>query len=333
MLLLALALAAVVPAFRAEAVTIYMIVHRAGSGADEGFRDYLKANGVDATYILRDMQNDRSRLPGYIKEIKELKPDLVYTQTTSITRAVVGRLEEADPEKHVLDIPVVFAMVSFPDRSKLVPIHPDPAAPMLSGRNLTGARHVVSNRVRLNAMRAYMPFRTLGMLYDRSSGAQRRTETAMRTLAEQEGLEFVSDSPTEPDVDRDPAQIEPTLRRLKAAGTELLYIPPSNFFGAHAELVTRLATELGLPTFCGVETLLRQHCMTGLVSPLYAVGQFAAFKAEQILVEKEDPGEIPIQTLSRFSFMVNMETAHKLKIYPPMEILRFAQFIKTGKSS
>ena len=88
-----------------------------------------------------------------------------------------------------------------------------------------------------------------------------------------------------------------------------------------------------LPTFCGVETLIRQHCMTGLVSPLYAVGQFAAFKAEQILTGGKDPGEIPIETLSRFSFVVNMETAHKLKVYPPMEILRFAQFIKTGADS
>ncbi len=333
-LLLALAISTVAaPASQADPFTIYMIVHRAGSGADDGFRDYLTANGVDANFVFRDMENDRSRLPGYVEEIKALKPDLVYTQTTSVTRAIVGRLEEADPQKHVLDIPVVFSMVSFPARSKLVPQPPGPAAPMLSKRNITGARHVVSNLVRLNAMRTYMPFEKLGMLYDKSSGAQRRTETAMRTLVEDAGIEFVSDSPTEPEAERDPAQIEPTLRRLKQAGVDFLYIPPSNFFGTHAELVTRTATELGLPTFCGVETLIRQHCMTGLVSPLYAVGQFAAFKAEQILTGGKDPGEIPIETLSRFSFVVNMETAHKLKVYPPMEILRFAQFIKTGADS
>ena len=333
---LILALAALMAAAsfsHAEPFSIYMIVHRGGSGADDGFRDYLKANGVDANFIFRDMENDRSRLPGYVEEIKALKPNLVYTQTTSVTRAVVGRLAEADPAKHVLDIPVVFSMVSFPGRSKLVPDRPDPAAPMLSKRNLTGARHVVSNLVRLNAMRTYMPFEKLGMLYDKSSGAQQRSEAAMRVLAEKEGIEFVSDSPTEPKIERDPAQIEPTLRRLKQAGVDFLYIPPSNFFGAHADLVTGAATELGLPTFCGVETLIREHCMTGLVSPLYAVGQFAAFKAEQILTGGKDPGEIPIETLSRFSFVINMETAHKLKVYPPMEILRFAQFIKTGADS
>ncbi len=333
-LLLALAISTVAaPASHAEPFTIYIIVHRAGSGADDGFRDYLTANGVDANFILRDMENDRSRLPGYVEEIKALKPDLVYTQTTSITRAVVGRMEEADPEKHVLDIPVVFALVSFPARAKLVPAPPDPAAPMLSKRNFTGTRHVVSNLVRLNAMRAYMPFEKLGMLYDKSAGGQRRAEASMRTLVEEAGFEFVSDSPTEPGAERDPTQIEPTLRRLKEAGVDFLLIPPSNFFGAHAELVTRTATELGMPTFCGVETLIRADCMTGLVSPLYAVGQFAAFKAEQILTGGKDPGEIPIETLSRFSFMVNMETSHKLKLYPPMEILRFAQFIKTGEDS
>ena len=333
-LLLALAISTVAaPASQADPFDIYMIVHRAGSGADEGFRDYLTANGVDANFILRDMENDRSRLPGYVEEIEEIEPDLVYTQTTSITRAIVGRMGEADPERHVLDIPVVFALVSFPVRAKLVPEPPDPGAPMLSKRNFTGTRHVVSDLVRLNAMRAYMPFETLGMLYDRSAAGQRRAEASMRTLVEEAGFEFVSDSPTEPGAERDPARIEPVLRRLKQAGVDFLLIPPSNFFGAHAELVTRVATELGMPTFCGVETLIRQHCMTGLVSPLYAVGQFAAFKAEQILAEGKDPGEIPIETLSRFSFLVNMETSHKLKVYPPMEILRFAQFIKIGGES
>lgn len=333
-LVLALAISTMAaPASQAEPFDIYMIVHRAGSGADDGFRDYLTANGVDANFILRDMENDRSRLPDYVKEIKALKPDLVYTQTTSVTRAVVGQMEEADLATHVLDIPVVFALVSFPARAKLVPQPPEPTAPMLSKRNFTGARHVVSNLVRLNAMRAYMPFEKLGMLYDKSSAGQRRAEASMRILVEEAGIEFVSDSPTEPKVERDPAQIEPTLRRLKEAGVDFLLIPPSNFFGAHAELVTRTATELGLPTFCGVETLIRHHCMTGLVSPLYAVGQFAAFKAEQILAGGRNPGEIPIETLSRFSFVVNMETAHKLKVYPPMEILRFAQFIKTGADS
>ncbi len=334
-LLLALALATTaVPASWAEPFTIYMIVHRAGSGADAGFRDYLKANGVDAEFILRDMENDRSRLPGYVEEIKALRPDLVYTQTTSVTRAIIGRMEEADPDKNVLDTPIVFAMVSYPDRAKLVPELAAPDAPMLSKRNLTGVRHVVSDRVRLNAMRRYMPtLQKLGMLYDKSSNAQRNAEKTVRTLAEEFGLELISDSPTEPDVERDPAQIEPTLRRLKDAGVDLLYIPPSNFFGAHAELVTGLATEIGLPTFCGVETLVYQHCITGLVSPLYAVGRFAGFKAEQILVGGLDPGDIPIETLSRFSFVVNMEAAHKLKVYPPMEILRFAQFIKTGDGS
>ena len=323
-----------VSASLAEPFDIYMIIHRAGSGADTGFRDYLKANGVDANFLLRDMENDRSRLPGYVQEIKELKPDLVYTQTTSITRAVIGRMEEADPEKNVLDIPIVFAMVSYPDRAKLVPPLPAPDAPMLSKRNLTGVRHVVSDRVRLNAMLRYLPsVKKLGMLYDKSSNAQRNAEKTVRALAEEFGLELISDSPTEPDVKRDPAQIEPTLRRLKDAGVDLLYIPPSNFFGAHAKLVTGLATDLGLPTFCGVETLVYQHCITGLVSPLYAVGRFAGFKAEQILIGGADPGEIPIETLSRFSFVVNMESAHKLKVYPPMEILRFAQFIKTGDGS
>jgi len=311
---------------------IFVVIHNAGSGSDDGFRDYLTANGVDADFIVRNIENDATKIPGIVAEIKESRPDLIYAQTTSVTVGIAGR-NGTDLSDKVTDIPIVFALVSEPETAGLAPVRASEDAPLLSGRNLTGTRHVVSARVRLNAMRAFVPFKRLGMLYDASARPQRAAVEEMKKLAEEFGIELVLASPTTPDNKRDVELIVPTLETLASEKPELLYIPPSDFFGAHAQLVTETATRLGLATFCGVETLIRHHCLTGLVSPLYAAGQFAGYKAEQILKDGKNAGEIPIETLSRFSFVVNMETAHRLGVYPPMEILRFAQFIKVAKGS
>jgi len=64
------------------------------------------------------------------------------------------------------------------------------------------------------------------------------------------------------------------------------------------------------------------------VSHYYNVGLFAGFKAEKILLRSTRAGDIPIETLKRFSFLVNMETARKINFYPPVMILKFAEIIK-----
>jgi putative ABC transport system substrate-binding protein len=64
--------------------------------------------------------------------------------------------------------------------------------------------------------------------------------------------------------------------------------------------------------------------LTGLVSSYYLVGQFAAFKAAQILQKGMRARDIPIETLSRYSFIVRMEVAEQLDILPPVALFNYA---------
>ena len=70
--------------------------------------------------------------------------------------------------------------------------------------------------------------------------------------------------------------------------------------------------------------------LMAIASRYYNVGHLAADQARRILVNKESPENMRIRRLRRFSFIINMETAHKLKMYPPMGILRYAEVIKAG---
>jgi putative ABC transport system substrate-binding protein len=107
-----------------------------------------------------------------------------------------------------------------------------------------------------------------------------------------------------------------------------VYLPSDSFVISRSKSLVNLITETGIPTFSATEDpIYTAGALMGLVSRYYNVGQFAGYKAEQILVHKKRPEDIPIETLKRFSFIINMKTAKKLEFYPPIMALKFAEVI------
>ena len=118
------------------------------------------------------------------------------------------------------------------------------------------------------------------------------------------------------------------IRELKKENVDWLYLPPDSFLGTQAKgIIIPTATEIGLPTFASTEQLMEAGALAGLVSRYYNIGQFTAYKAEQILLGKKTAKQIPIETLTRFSFQVQMDEAAKLKLYPPLSMFNYAEFI------
>ena len=83
-----------------------------------------------------------------------------------------------------------------------------------------------------------------------------------------------------------------------------------------------------LPTFAATEQLMEAGALTGLVSRYHSIGQFTAYKAEQILVQKVPPAKIPVETLTRFSLQVRMDVAEQLKLPPPLPMFNYAELIR-----
>jgi putative ABC transport system substrate-binding protein len=118
------------------------------------------------------------------------------------------------------------------------------------------------------------------------------------------------------------------VRELKQQNVDWLYLPPDSFLGRLAQkVVIPSAMEAGLPTFASTEQLMQAGALAGLVSRYYAIGQFTAYKTEQILVKRVPPAKIPVETLTRFSFQVNMAGAEALKLPPPLSMFNYAELL------
>ncbi len=302
---------------------IYQITYRGETDVERGFRDYLDQHGIEAEIIMRNAERNPANVPGFLKEIEEIKPDLVYTWGTPVTLATVGPYD--DPSAFSLngEIPVVFTMVSAPVRAKVVPDLQS------SGRNLTGTFHVVPPEAQLRAIQSYRPIETLGLLYTPTERNSAVIVERFKQLGQEQGFPVVAKAFDVNDQGRPVSDgFETLLQEIKDAGANWLVYPPDTFLGSQMDLVRPAAARLKLPTFGTTELLVdKGQCLLSLICRYYSVGQLTASKAEQILVEGRDPATIPIETLKRFSLIINIPVAKALQLYPPLSMLNYAEVI------
>jgi putative ABC transport system substrate-binding protein len=317
------------PAVSGRPARILMITFRGQTDVEKGFKSYLDSVGMQAEFMERDAKSDAANVAGILQEAIDFAPDLIYTWGTGVTLGVTGTFDA--PKQHPLaNVPVVFALVAAPVQAKIVPRF------VGQGRNVTGAVHVVPTDVQLRAMQSYRPFKKVGVLYTASERNSKAVVQNVNDFARQTGLQviertFASDASGKPVADG----IEERVAQIKNEGAEWLYLLPDTFLGSVYSRITPAALEQKLPTFGAAELAVRSGgALVGLVSRYLSVGQLAGAKAVEILRNGKPASGIPVETLKRFSLIVNIGVARALGgIYPPIEMLNYAEVINAGKPS
>jgi putative ABC transport system substrate-binding protein len=302
---------------------IYAILFRGMTEVERGFQEYFAARRIPVEITFRDLNRDASRMPGFIEEIRQTRPDLVYTWGTSVTLGVVGAYDAIDPAKHVTDIPVVFTLVAAPIAAKMV------RDLKSSNRNLTGVYIVAPTETQLRAIASYRPIRTLGVIYTPTEQNSVVVLEEVRALAKKLGFSVVA-KPFRLDANKKVTNegAADMIREMKRQNVDWLYLPPDSYLNTQTQnLVIPAAMENNLPTFASTEGLMQTGALMGLVARYHSIGQFTAYKAEQILVQKVKPEKIPVETLTRFSLQVRMDVAKQLKLPPPLPMFNYAELI------
>ena len=298
---------------------IYMVTWRGMTDVERGFEGYFAQRGIAVDYTWRDAGQDPARVAEFAREARELRPDLVYTWGTSATLGMAGTHDAPLPAA----APIVFALVADPVGSKIVP------RLAAQGRDVTGVFHVAPLAAQLRAMRAYRPFTRLGVLYNAAEANSVAVNDALGAELARGGGQLVRAAFAKGADGRPLADgIEDRVRELRAAGAQWLYLGPDTFLFTQIGRVAAAAREERLPTFATTESLIASPApvLAGLVSRYQTIGAFAAYKAEQVLAGGKRARDLPVETLSRFSFIVRVEVARALGALPPVTLLNFAEF-------
>jgi putative ABC transport system substrate-binding protein len=299
---------------------IMMMLFRGWEEACDGFRDHFAARRIPVELIVRSVDQDLGRVPALIAEARATRPDLVYVWGTSLAIAVLGPWDAPDPQRHLTDFPVVFNIVTDPVGNRIVRSREAP------GRPVTGTEYIAPVDVQMRAMARYRAFSRVATTFNPN---ERNSLSVVRQMHAFLGggvteLPVALDDNGRPD----PTSIPGLVAAAKRADAEWLYIPPDTFLNDHRMLLTQSALREALPCFSASERfVLFAEGLAGLVSRYYSVGAFTGFKAEQILRGGRAPESIPVETLTRFSFLIRMETARRLAMYPPVGLLRVAETV------
>ncbi len=306
----------------ADPYRIFGVVWRGETEVEDGFRDYLDQRGIPYEFTVRNLNLDRGNAPGIIEEIRQARPDLVYTWGTGTTTSIVGRAAADDPEQFIRDIPGLFVLVAYPQVTNIVESYENP------GRNVTGVAFLAAIESQLNTIQAYRPFQKIAVIYDSTSGNSRTNVAQLTEAAQKMDLDLlVLPIPLNDEDKPNPEVLADLIRQAKNEGAELLYMGPDSFLTRHGKVYTSTAIEVGLPTFASTQAPLKNHrAMFGLVTDYHTLGKLAGVQAERILIDGISPEDLPVARLSRFKLWINNDVVHELGLFPPMSMIPIADF-------
>lgn len=300
---------------------VFLITNRGCETICQSFMKNLQSQGP-VNFILRDAAEDVSRVAAFVAEARALRPDLVATWGTDITLPVIGPHDAPESKRYLKDIPVVYMYVGDPVESKIA------RSTGKSGRpNVAGTNTSVPLEAQIKLLQSFGPLASIGMLYNTDASAAVAQAAQVRQAFNAHAIRVHEVRlPMTAKGTPDPNSIPAALAQLARHKPDFLYHIGSSFTLKHVKAISAGAMALRMPMFSPTESAFRKGTiLLGLISPQAGIGQVAAYQAGQILFHGRKPGDLPTQTLTHNSVLVNMQAARALEIYPPMKLLQFAE--------
>ncbi|MGF1697956.1 ABC transporter substrate-binding protein [Vibrio lamellibrachiae] len=301
---------------------VVMLLWRGVTDAERGFMEYLSSK-VDVEYTILDANRDKAALSENIRSIDKLDADLVYTFGTTVTLSLLGTIESPSKFRSG-NIPAVFSIVSDPIGSKIV-------SEKSVSRNFTGVSHIVPHDVQFKSISKLDGIEAIGIIYNPLENNSVVTAEKMLALSEQYNKRVVLYPLTINQGQPSLGSIDDIVIKMDNDGIDLAYLPPDSFIISSAKRIVNTMHSHKIPTFSSTETPIRNsQALIGIVSRYYNVGQFTAYKAEQVLTSSiniRNISDIPIEPLSQYSYIVNIGAAKQLDYYPPVSVLKISELI------
>ncbi len=292
----------------------------------QALQDYITKENLNAELIIRNVNRDKSKLPKFVQEARALKADVVVTWGTSTTLGIAGTLDDIENDRFLNDIPIVFTLVSDPVRSRIIKSYDQTGR-----RNITGTRNRVPEDLNITIIRKIKPdFKRLGILYNSSEKNSLLKVNEIRSLQQKLGFELIA---LELDKDGDGAPVSasiPTkIEKLKQQNVDFIYLGSSVFLEDHMDLFTTSALEHEIPVLSPYETLVRKaQAYLSVAAREYDVGLLAGEQIRKILIDGKIPGDLSVRSVDQYAYVINMNTAKKLKLFPPVAIMQIAEIVE-----
>jgi putative ABC transport system substrate-binding protein len=269
----------------------------------QGLADLGYVEGRNVVIEPRFAEGQYERFPDLFAELVRLKVDVIV-----VTGAVTARAAK----KAVTDIPIVFAVVVDPVADSVVPSLERP------GGNLTGVTSFDPQQARkqLELLKEAIPgLKRVAILGDQ--GVSEALMKASEGQAREVGLLAQRLRVAAPSPD-----LEGAFAAIRQEHADALLVLEEPLLGVHAKRIAELAARDRLPTMFPPSRVGAGGLIAYGTSQGEAIHRMAAYVDKVLKGAK--PGELSVETVTRYELIVNLKTAQEIGVTIPPEVLKRA---------
>jgi putative ABC transport system substrate-binding protein len=275
------------------------------SGVD-GLREGLRESGLEEgkQFVLhvREGKGDLKSAEAAARSLEAEKVDLIVALTTSVTLAV---------KRATKSVPIVFYAGADPVSTGLVESFRKP------GGRLTGIHGQGTDLTakRLELLKEMIPrLRRVVTFYRPDSPSARQAATIARDVARQLKLELVEHPVASVE------ELRAGLRALRPGEADAFLYVSDAMVASQMELIIEIGRAKRLPTMVQERGSVAKGALAAYGESYYTIGRLSAKLVYRILLGA-DPGDLPVEGVDRFHFIINMTTAKALGLTIPQSVL------------
>ncbi len=277
-----------------------LMVHPALDSIEQGIKDYLNENGVNAIYETQSANGEISTAASIAQLFQTEGKDIVIGIATPTAQALANVFQ---------DVPVVYATVTDPD-----------AAGLTGLENVCGTSDMVPVDKQLEIIEEVTGAKKLGMIYTSAEANGITLMEAMQEACDEAGIELIT------------ASISNSSEVMMAAQSiidrvDAMYVSTDNTVISAISALSSVCMDASVPLFSADTTSSfgTDVLMAGGFD-YYQSGRLTGEVVKRIL-DGEDPAQIGTLYLENLEIYVNLDTAEKLGITIPESLMAQASYI------
>lgn len=281
-----------------------IVEHPSLDAAREGFKQALAEAGLEVSYDEQNAQGDQATATSIANTFAGDDLDMVLAIATPTAQATA---------QAITDVPILITAVTDPVEAGLVDSWEAP------GANITGTSDINPVDEQLGLLGDLAPeAQSVGIVYSAGEVNSQIQVDLAREAADELGLEIQEATVT------NSSEVQQAAESLDV---DAYYVPTDNTVVSALEALLQVAEARSLPVIAAEGDSVERGALATYGLDYERLGYQTGEMAVQVLTEGADPAQMPVETLSELSLILNGATAERIGLELPAELVETADTV------
>lgn len=271
---------------------------------------YVDGENIEIVY--KNAQNDQNNLKTIVDGFVSQKVDVIVPITTPAAQAAYGATK---------DIPIVFAAVTDPVEAGLVKSYDE------TTENVTGVSDRVSAERIMDLANEITPnIKSIGLIRNSGEANSKVIADELKDYAKKNGMTVIDSTVI------NSSEVQQATQYLVSKKVDIAFTGIDNTIASAMPVINKELIEAKIPFYVGADSMVGDGGLATCGIDYTELGQSVGKMVEQV-IEGTPISDIPVIEMTDLSNYVNTETAKKIGITIPEDVLKNATIINESITS